>query len=406
MNFELFIARRYLSSKRKTQFVSIISLISIIGITVGVASLLIILSVFNGFTGVVTSILVNFDPHIRITQKGGIDEQSYNLLTNKLDQDKRLKYAPFISGKAMIISNSKNRAVFIKGVTANIANVSGIKEKIVLGKFDLETEDIAGNLIIGFNLADRLGVVIGDEVEILSPYAISSSFVPFQIPLVMKFKVVGIFESNNKEYDGLYAYTSISHAKKLFGTEKYTGVDIRLDDLSRSEKMKKELVKILGTYFDIATWYDLHADLYSMMKIERWIAYILLCLIIIVASFNLIGSLYMTVLEKRRDIGVLQSMGASKKSIVRIFMFEGVLVGLIGNILGILIGLILIYIQMEYHIFKLDPTVYILPAIPVEVKFIDFIYVSLAAMILTTIASYLPAKQAAGVIPIETIRWE
>lgn len=404
MKLEYFIAKRYLASKRKIQFVSIISLISIIGITIGVAALLIILSVFNGFTSIVTSILINFDPHLRITQKGGMDSDSYNVLVNLFDKEKGIKYAPFVSGKAMIVSQNINKVVFIKGVENSIADVSGIKQKIVIGDLNLESKDV-DKIVIGITLADRLGIVLGDRIDIISPYSFDPTS-PFKIPLVMKYEVSGIFESNNKDYDGLYAYISLNSSQKLFGTRKITGVDIRLEDISKSEGMKAKLKKVLGNKYEVFTWYDLHSDLYSMMRIERWVAYILLCLIIIVASFNLIGSLYMTVLEKRRDIGVLQSMGASRKSITKIFMYEGILIGLIGNTLGIAIGSILIYLQEKYHLFPLDTTVYIIPAIPVEIHLIDFVTVSSAAMILTFIASYVPAKQAARFVPIETIRWE
>ncbi len=405
MSFEFFIAKRYLASKRRIQFVNIINMISIIGITVGVAALLIILSVFNGFTGIVTSILINFDPHVRITQKGGIENSEYKKIIEILEKE-QVKYAPFISGKAMIISGRSNKVIFTRGVDEKITNVSGLKEKIVLGNFDISDDDRVPKMIIGITLADRLGVIVGDEIDILSPYSIATATSQLKIPTVLRFKISGIYESNNKEYDAYYAYVPLRYAEILFVTNKITGIDIRGKEISISEKLKSSLKSKLDNRFEISTWYDLHSDLYSMMKIERWVAYILLCLIIIVASFNLIGSLYMTVLEKRRDIGVLQSIGARKESIVRIFMFEGILIGFIGNFLGISLGLILILLQKEYHIFSLDPTVYIIPAIPVEIQFVDFLVVTSATMLLTIVASFIPAKQAAKIIPIETIRWE
>lgn len=405
MSFEFFIAKRYLASKRRIQFVNIINMISIIGITVGVAALLIILSVFNGFTGIVTSILINFDPHVRITQKGGIENSEYKKIIEILEKE-QVKYAPFISGKAMIISGRSNKVIFTRGVDEKITNVSGLKEKIVLGNFDISDDDRVPKVIIGITLADRLGVIVGDEIDILSPYSIATAPSQLKIPTVLRFKISGIYESNNKEYDAYYAYVPLRYAEILFVTNKITGIDIRGKEISISEKLKSALKSKLDNRFEISTWYDLHSDLYSMMKIERWVAYILLCLIIIVASFNLIGSLYMTVLEKRRDIGVLQSIGARKESIVRIFMFEGILIGFIGNFLGISLGLILILLQKKYHIFSLDPTVYIIPAIPVEIQFVDFLVVTLATMLLTVVASFIPAKQAAKIIPIETIRWE
>lgn len=409
MKFETFIAKRYLASKRKAQFITIISLVSIIGIMVGVAALLIVLSVFNGFTGIVTSILINFDPHIRIEQSGGIDVKNYDTIENVLKGDKRISgFSPFLSGKGLIVSKSFNKVVFIKGVDdSSIDDVSGVQKNIVLGNFKFEDEFGVGSIVLGLTLSDRLNALVGDEISIVSPYALTSALTPFSHPTVMKFKVAGIYESNNKEYDAHYAYISIPSAKRLFEkVDKYSGVDLRLKDINKSEDIKKDLSSALDLKYEISTWYDLHADLYSMMKIERWIAYILLSLIILVASFNMLGSLYMTVLEKRRDIGVLQSMGASQSSIVKIFMFEGLLIGIIGTVCGIILGLVLIYLQKTFHLFPLDPTVYIIPAIPVEIHFLDFLTVSAASMILAVVAAYYPARRASKIIPIESIRWE
>lgn len=409
MRFENFIARRYLASKRKIQFITIISLISILGITVGVAALLIVMSVFNGFTGIVTSILIGFDPHIRIERRGGIDLQNYKLVSDVLKNEKLVSgYSPFVSGKAMILSKAFNKVVFIRGVDEEkIAAVSGVKDKIVLGDFNLRDTNEYSSIILGLTLSDRLGAVVGDYVDIVSPYAFSATLTPFSTPTVKKFKVTGIYESNNKEYDSQFAIISLESAQTLFEMRgRYSGVEARLNDLDKSESFKSNLLKKLPSANEISTWYDLHSDLYSMMKIERYIAYILLSLIILVASFNLLGSLNMTVIEKRRDIGVLQSMGASQKSIIRIFMYEGILIGLIGNALGIILGLVLIFLQQQYHLFPLDQTVYIIPAIPVEVHLIDFVTVTAACMILTVLASYFPARRASKIIPIESIRWE
>jgi lipoprotein-releasing system permease protein len=409
MGYETFIARRYLASKRKVQFISVISMISIIGIMVGVGALLIVLSVFNGFSGIVTSILVGFDPHIRIEQKGGFDNQTYQTIQNVLQSESRVTgFAPFISGKGMIVSRSFNKVVFVRGVDGNkIGKVSGIKEKMVLGKFDLKESDGNESIVLGLTLSDRLGAIVGDEVTIVSPYTFSAGLSPFAQPLMMRFKVAGIYESNNKEYDAQYAFISLTAAQQLYEMQnKFTGVEARLADINLSDNIKFELSAKLPAAVDISTWYDLHADLYSMMKIERWIAYILLSLIILVASFNMLGSLTMTVIEKRRDIGILQSMGANRKSIIKIFMFEGLLIGMIGNVLGIGIGLLLIYLQQKYFLFPLDPTVYIIPAIPVEIHASDFILVTIVSILLTAVAAYYPAKRASKLIPIESIRWE
>jgi lipoprotein-releasing system permease protein len=166
------------------------------------------------------------------------------------------------------------------------------------------------------------------------------------------------------------------------------------------------LQALLGPECKVSTWYDLHRDLYSVMKIERWMAYIILCLIVGVATFNVLGSLTMGVIEKRRDIGILKALGASQASITRLFMFEGILVGTIGTVVGALLGLLVCYLQIQYQLFPLDPSVYIIPAIPVEVRWTDFVAVSLASMLLSTAASLYPARRAAQLLPVEAIRWE
>ncbi len=409
MRFETFIARRYLASKRKVQFITIISLISVTGITVGVAALLIVLSVFNGFTGIVTSILVGFDPHIRIEQSGGINLSTYQILESILSQEKSITgYSPFISGKGMIVTSTSNKVVFIKGVDdEKVGMVSGVKEKIVLGKFELKDSDEIGAIVLGLTLADRLGAIVGDEVVIVSPYAFSGAITPFNQPTTYRFKVAGIYESNNKEYDGSYAFISIAAAQRVFEKQNiYGGVEIRLSSINKSNEVKANLKQKIPLNIEISTWYDLHADLYSMMQIERWVAYILLSLIILVASFNMLGSLTMTVIEKRRDIGVLRSMGATPNSLIQIFMVEGLLIGIVGTALGIGFGLLLIFLQQTFHLYRLDPSVYIIPAIPVEIHIIDFLTVSVASMVLSFIASYYPAKRASKMIPIESIRWE
>lgn len=408
MGFEFFIAKRYLRSKRKIQFVSVINAISIIGITVGVAALLIVLSVFNGFTGVVENVLVSFDPHLRVEKKAMTKNDLVSLGEILSRHSNVAGLSPFVSGKAMLVSRSFGKVVFLKGIDDKTVGVAtGLKEKIVLGKLALSDSDQVGAVVIGLTLSDRLGAVVGDEIAVVSPYVMSSTMTPFGQQAPARFKITGIFESNNKEYDGSYAYVSIPSAQQLFNMEsQYSGVELRLRNIDDSENLKTRLLQQLPREYQISTWYDLHKDLYSVMKIERWIAYILLCLIILVASFNMLGSLTMSVVEKRRDIGVLKSMGASTQSITRIFLFEGVLVGVLGTILGICLGLILLYLQLQYQLFSLDPTVYIIPAIPVEIHFGDFLSVSVASIVLSIIASYLPARRAARVIPVEAIRWE
>jgi lipoprotein-releasing system permease protein len=388
-------------------FITIISLISIIGVTIGTAALIIVLSVFNGFNGLVTSLLVGFDPHIRIEKIEDGEITDYDSIAEILNKEKTIKaFSPTISEKAMIIAGSINRVIVITGVDdKTIGDVSGVKDKIINGKFEFDDTDETKDIVLGYTLADRIGVIKGDTIYIASSSGMEGGLLQFSMPKVIKFKLVGLFESDNKDYDNYYAYISLDAAKILFGNN-YKGIDIRLDDINKSESIKEKLISQLPEDYIVSSWYDLHKDLYSIMKVERWIAYIILCLIIAVATFNILGSLTMTVIEKKRDIGILKSFGCSRKAISKIFIFQGLLVGIIGTILGCLLGLIICVLQIEFALFPLDPTIYIIPAMPVDINGMDFIHVAAASIIICFTATIYPSIRAAKMLPVEAIRWE
>lgn len=408
MSFERLIALRYLRSRRHIGMVTVISFISIVGVTVGTAALIVVLSVFNGFSELVTSILVNFDPHLRVEAVTQSDTEAYRNLINAVSARGDVEgIAPFVAGKAVIVSRNLNRVVSIKGIESNkIASVSGVQNSIVLGSMDFDREGGNG-IVLGMTLADRLGVVVGDTLAVVSLAGSETLLLHLGQPLIRRFHISGIYESSNRDYDSYYAFVGLAPAQALFGMgDRIHGVEMRLRDLDEAEAVKSEIASQFGSSFRVLTWYDLHRDLYSVMKIERWLAFIILCLIIGVASFNLLGSLTMVVIEKRREIGVLKSMGATKKSIIRIFLFEGLFVGSIGAVVGLLLGLGVVYLQEHYHLFPLDPTVYIIPAIPVEVHGTDLVITVITAIVLCSLAALYPARRAALLDPVEAIRWE
>lgn len=409
MMFERFIAQRYLRSKRQTLFINIIMLVSVMGITVGVAALLIVLSVFNGFSKVVTEVLVGFDPHVRVLPAKGNAFQLTDTLMQLLNAEEGVHaWSPFVESKALLIAENGNKVVSVKGVVDSmVGKVAGVRDAIVLGKFDLTTQGKIPGIVLGVALADRLGAAIGSEITVVSPSGIDAMVLQYSQPEMRKFILTGVYDSRNKEYDARYAFIEIGVAKRLFQLQDgVSGVEMRANDIRESESLQSSVRNRLGERFTVATWYDLHKDLYSVMKIERWAAYIILCLIIGVATFNMLGSLTMGVIEKRRDIGVLKSLGATNKSILRLFMFEGLLVGALGTILGVAIGLLVCYLQITYHLFPLDPRVYIIPAIPVDIRWTDFVAIGSASMLLSTLAALYPALRAARLLPVEAIRWE
>lgn len=409
MRYEHLIARRYLRSRRQLRFINIIMMVSVVGITVGVAALIIVLSVFNGFSSVVTQVLVGFDPHVRVEAVQGKSVQVSDSLLHLLSNDPRIVgTSPFIESKALLVVRSQNKVVYVRGVVDSlIGNVSGVARSTVLGKFRFDDTPSSGGIVLGLALADRLAATVGTEVTVISPVGVDAMLMQIGQPLMRKCTVVGIYDSNNKDYDAHYAYVSLETARYLFRyKEGAGGIEFRLQTISEAGQVKEKLASELGEQYTVSTWYDLHKDLYSVMKIERWSAYLILCLIVGVATFNVLGSLTMGVIEKKRDIGVLKAIGATKGSITRIFMFEGLLVGVIGTGLGLVLGLAVCYAQIHYHLFPLDPNVYIIPALPVDVRFTDFIAVTTASMILSILASFYPARRAARLLPVTAIRWE
>lgn len=409
MGFETFIAKRYLVSKHKINFITIISFISIAGITIGVAALLVVLSVFNGFSSLVVDYLMNLDPHIRITAISNEGEQNIAQLDSILKDQKEIQsYSPFIEGKVLAYNKGFTQVVNLKGIDENSINsVYLIGENLVDGSDENFTGN-SNNVFVGLQLADKLFAMSEDTLTLISPSNIEQAITQFSLPLSKRFNVAGVFSSKNNEYDVGYIFCSLSDAKYLFGYKKgFQGYDIRLEKLEQSTDVKKILLsKLDNKNYKVESWYDFHQELYSVMEIERWTAYIILSLIIAVATFNILGSLSMSVIEKKRDIGILRSMGVTEKSVLKIFMFEGLLIGLIGTVLGVIIGYGICYLQIKFNIYPLDPAQYKIDSLPLDLRISDFFFISGASMLLSFFASLIPAKRAAKVNPISAIKWE
>lgn len=410
MSYEKFIAKRYLVSKHKINFITIISFISVVGITLGVAALIVVLSVFNGFGSLVTSYLMNFDPHVRIEFKFESLADNHKELEKIIQTTPDLKaYAAFVSGKVLAISDGVTQVINLKGIDlTEKEKIYGIKESILYGSSDINSENATPEILIGIRLADKLHSLVGDTITVVSPAGIEKLVAQFGLPNQQQFIVKGIFSSQNNEYDEGLAFTDLEEAQYLLGFGKsYQGFELKLQDSNKSFNAKEYLsARLDKNKFEINTWYDFHRELYTVMQIERWVAYILLSLIIAVASFNILGSLLMSVIEKRRDIGILRSMGSRENSILKIFMYEGFLIGLVGTILGLLLGYFICFLQINFNIYPLDPTQYKINSLPMELRVSDFFIVSGASLLLAYFASLIPAKRAAKLDPLQAIKWE
>ncbi len=407
--FEFFISKRYLKSKHKINFISIISILSTLGITIGVAALIIVISVFNGFGSLVTKILVSFDPQIKIvalSDTGITQLDSVKTFTQSLAQVQSIN--SYVEGKSVLISDNRYEIINVKGIDFKSSNFKEeIKSKIVSGEFDLDSSDVS-KIILGSQLALKLSRFVGDTLDATSFAGLESTLINYTIPETEEFVVTGIFSSNNKNYDSNIAFTSLHAAQTLLKMDnRISGLEIRLHNINNSIPVKKELLEFLNSNnFSVYTWYDLHKDLYDVMLIERWSAFIILSLIILVATFNILGSLTMTVIEKRKDIGILRTLGATNNSIKRIFMFNGLLVGLIGTLSGLAIGLAVCYAQIHFNFYSLDPRKYIIDALPVQLNLSDILLIAGVSYLLSYVASLYPAKKATDISIADSIKWE
>lgn len=407
--FEYFIARRYLRSKHRLNFISIISILSTVGVTIGVAALVIVLSVFNGFGSLVTTMLINFDPHLRITSLD-IKNNNFSDIENELKSSDLVKsYSSYAEGKVILMKNKSMEILNLKGIpTESKENVDRIESRITFGDFDLSNDDNIEKIIVSLPIALRLSVRVGDTLYATSAGQIKNTITRMSMPKTKRMEISGLYEISNKEYALKYTFASLETAQSLFNMRKgITGVEVILDDIDDSQKLKEELLTKFGSdKINVLTWYDLHSDLYNVMLIERWGAFILLSLIVAVAAFNILSSLTMSVLEKKKDIGVLRSMGTTSASIRKIFMFEGILVGVIGTILGLSIGLLICFLQINYNIYTLDASLYVIDTLPVEIRLLDIFAVTFVSLLLTFFASKYPANRALKTKLIEAIKWE
>lgn len=409
MSYEFFIAKRYLRSKRKTKFVSVITLISIGGVLIGVTALDFILSMMNGFEKEVRSRIIGTTAHVSVfsTYEEGID--NYEELIPEIREVKHVEnVAPYIYYKAAIASKTGSDGIVVRGIVPEKEKlVTDLERNLKVGSLELDQdEDELPGILLGATLADRLGVELGDNVVLFSLKA-GSLTTGWSQPKASKLRLRGIFETGMYEYDASMAYISLSTAQKLFNLgSRITGLHVKLDNLYLAGKVAKQLEEKLGYHYYALDWMHMHKNLFSWMQLEKYAMFIVLSLIVAVAAFNIISTLIMVVMEKRKDIGVLKSMGSTNSSIMRIFMFEGLVVGAIGIVLGTVFGYALCWIQRSFNIISLPAEIYFISTLPVEMRPLDFILVASAAMILTFLATVYPARRAAQLPPVDAIRYE
>lgn len=409
MGYEFFIARRYLRAKRHRHFVSAITLISVLGVVVGTAALIVVLSMMNGFEKEIRTRIVGITGHVTIFDQHNEGVAEYQDLGKRVQAlPQVVATAPFVYAKAAIASENENDGILVRGVDAEAEKkVTTIGDEMVAGTFDLaEQPGRLSRIILGRGLAERLGVRTGDTVALFSLRGQSLSAGLTQ-PKVAKFSVGGLFETGMYEYDASLAYINLTRAQSLFEMDgKVTGLQVKTDDLFGAQKVARALENVLGTAYYAQDWMAMHKNLFSWMALEKYAMFVALSLIIAVAAFNIVSSLIMVVLEKRREIGVLKAMGAKREGIKKIFVLMGLITSSVGLVAGFGLGLLLCWLQQTFKIISLPAEIYFINTLPIDVRPGDFLIVAVAALGISFLATLYPSRRAAALVPAEAIRYQ
>ncbi len=406
--FELFIAVRYLLAKRKQAFISLISLISILGVMVGVMALLIALALMTGLQGELRDRIVGSTAHVYVFKPGGGGLQDYQAEIAKLKQVPRVQAAaPVVTGPGMISGANGNGFITIKGIDPKLeSEVTQIGKSMQTGSLmALETRegDMPG-IIIGRELASKLGTFVGDTVEIITPQGTVTPFGMAHTP--RRFKVVGVFSLGLFEFDEAYGFVHIDVAMRLLDKQRPEFIELRVDDLFAAQEVADSIPQLLGDDYMPQDWADMNQSLFSALSLEKLAISITIGLIVMVAALNIIASLVLLVMEKSRDIAILKTMGSSAASIRRIFMFQGLVIGLIGTIGGAIFGCITILLADRYKLVRVPLDVYQISYVPFRLEPLDFVVVVTAAVVICFLATIYPSRQAAKLDPAQALRYQ
>jgi len=420
MPFELFIGLRYLKAKRKSTFISIITFISTAGVALGVMALIVVLAVMTGFEKDLTDKILGTNAHVVVTHNG-TPMEDYQQVMAKLKGFKGVLAAtPFIYNQVMLSSGKNVSGVVLRGIDVQTdRQVTKLSKSIVEGSLEQldpamgSGSDAKPGLVVGKELAKHLGLLVGDSINVISPMG---NITPLgMMPRLKPFRVVGIFNTGMFEYDSTLAYISLTQAQAFFDLgDTVTGIQLKVDDVYHTGELVRAINQTMAPEYYARDWMQMNRNILFALKTEKMVMFIILTLIVLVAAFGISSTLFMVVMEKTKDIAILKSMGASGLSIMKIFVLEGLIIGVIGTILGVASGL-LIALNLESIIYVIEKVtglnffskdVYYLDHFPSLVVPSDVVLISVTAVLISFIATLYPSWQASRMLPAEALRYE
>jgi lipoprotein-releasing system permease protein len=416
MRYEWFIGLRYLKAKRKQTFISIITIISIVGVAVGVLTLIVVLAVMSGFEKTLKEKILGTQAHLVVFKVGQQGMDHYEEVLKQVQEVKGVVSAtPFIYTEVMLSSESSVTGGVVKGIDPDQeGKVTDLSRNMKAGRLqDLKGESDSPGIILGVELAKQLGVSLNDAIQVISPLG---TMTPMgMMPKMKRFRVVGIFHSGMYDFDSKFAYISIDSAQKFLNMDsRVTGIEVKSNNIYQVKEIGKEIRQKMGFPFWTKDWMEMNRNLFSAMKLEKIAMFILLVLIVLVAAFNIISTLIMVVMEKHKDIAILKSMGASPTGILKIFIIEGGVIGVVGTALGTIVGLgmafnldkIVAFLENLFGFKILSPDVYYIEKFPSQVNSLDIVLIVMTAILISLLATLYPSWRASRLDPAEALRYE
>lgn len=405
--FELFLGIRYLKAKRKQRFISVITIISILGVMMGVMALVVVLSVMNGFRADLMSKILGVNSHVLVFNTRG-PFINYNAVAEKVSKmDGVVAVTPFVYTQVMLNNAGRVSGAVLRGIDPkSVSNVLDFRKMLKGGTLtSLTTHQRFPGVIIGSELSKQIGALPGDIITVISP---EGKLTPLgRSPNTQKFKVSALFDSGMYEYDASMAYIALQEAQQFLALgDRVTGLEVRVQNIYQSDKIAKTIEHELGPPYWTKDWKVMNRSLFSALKLEKLTMFIILTMIVLVGALNIISTLVMVVMEKTRDVAILRAMGATARSIMYIFMFQGLLVGVIGTAVGLVSGLGICHLLAKYKFISLPSDVYYISTLPVRVELTDVTFVAVAAMVISFIATLYPSWYASKLNPVESFRYE